>query len=95
MLSAISYSCVWNVFDFPAGVIPVKLVEPGEDIYNSNVQDAYVKAAKDVMKGSVGLPISIQVVGNSYEDEKVLRVMKIIQGYYNFFENYHCNKLVN
>ena len=91
----VSYSCVWNVLDFPAGVVPVKLIEPGEDVYNSNVKDAFVEAAKETMKGSVGMPISIQVVGNTYQDEKVLRVMKIVQDYYNFFENYHYPNLIS
>ena len=94
LMLAPSYSCVWNLLDYPAGVVPVKLIEPGEDSYNSNIKDASIKAAKESMNGSIGLPVSIQVIGSTYQDEKVLRVMKIIQDYYNFFENFHYPMLI-
>ena len=95
LMLAASYCCVWNLLDYPAGVVPIKLVEPGEDVYNSNIKDASIKAAKELMKGSIGLPVSLQVIGSTYQDEKVLRVMKIIQDYYNFFEKYHYPMLLN
>ena len=81
---AFSYSFFWNLLDFPAGVVPVKLVEEGENTYESTSTDSYVRVAKENMRESVGLPVCIQVTGSTYKDEKVLRVMKIIQDYYNF-----------
>ena len=95
VIHAISYACVWNVFDFPAGVVPVKLIEPGEDVYHSDINDGFVDVAKKIMKDSVGLPVTIQVIGNTYQDEKVLKVMKIIQDYYRFFENFHYPMIKN
>jgi fatty acid amide hydrolase len=82
---ALSYSFCWNLLDYPAGVVPVKSIEEGENKYETEDKDAYVKVAQDNMKNSVGLPVSIQVVATTYQDEKVLRVMKIIQDYYNFY----------
>lgn len=84
LFPAFSYSCIWNLLDYPAGVIPVKLVENLENVYESEVKDAYVKVAKETMENSIGMPICLQVVGNSYQDEKVLRAMKVVQGYFNF-----------
>ena len=84
LLPAFSYSVIWNLLDYPAGVVPVKLIEEGENVYESAVNDAYVRIAKENMKDSVGMPISLQIVGKPYQDEKVLRVMKIVQGYFNF-----------
>ena len=82
---AFSYAYYWNLLDFPAGVIPIKLIQEGENKYESNVNDAYAKDAQKTMENSVGLPVCIQVVGNTYKDEIVLKVMKIIQDLYQFY----------
>ena len=81
---AFSYSFFWNLLDFPAGVVPIKLVEKGEDIYRYHKNDSYIKVAQEIMKNSEGLPVCLQVVGCTYQDEKVLRVMKIVQDLYKF-----------
>lgn len=83
---AFSYSLLWNLLDYPAGVVPVCQVGEGEDIYESNEKDAFVWTAQEIMKNSVGLPISVQVVGRTYEDEKVLRAMKIVQDTFKFYK---------
>lgn len=72
---------------FPAGVVPVRTVKNGEDYYNSTSTDRSVKVAKEIMNGSIGLPVGIQVAGYPCSDEKVLGVMKLIEGYYNFHEH--------
>ena len=43
-----------------------------------------MKVAKETMRESVGLPVCVQIVGNSYQDEKVLRAMRVVQGYFKF-----------
>ena len=70
--------------DYPAGFVPVKFVEPGEDVYESMSKDASVKIAKENMKESVGLPVCVQVVANSFQDEVALGLMKTIQDLYTF-----------
>ena len=62
-------------------------VLPGEDNYNSKVEDALTRNARKVMKGSVGLPLAIQVIALPYEDEKALAVMKLLEGIFNFHEH--------
>ena len=84
---AFSYAFFWNLLDYPAGVVPVRTVLDGENNYESQKKDRSVNIASKIMENSVGLPVSIQVVGNCYEDEKVLRVMKIIEGYYQFYQS--------
>ena len=84
LFHAFSYSFIWNVLDYPAGVVPVKFVEPGEDVYESMSKDASVKIAKENMKESVGLPVCVQVVANSFQDEVALGLMKTIQDLYTF-----------
>ena len=79
-----SYAYLWNLLDFAAGVVPVKLVAEGENVYTSTVDDKYVVDAQKIMKDSIGMPVAIQVVASTYNDEKALRLMKIVQSYCNF-----------
>lgn len=79
-----AYSFIWNLLDYPAGVVPVKKVGPGEDIFPYENCDAAYKVAKECMKGSVGLPVSVQVVANMNQDEKALNIMRVLQGYYQY-----------
>ena len=53
-------------------------------MYESEGKNAYVKMAKDTMRESVGLPVFVKIVGNSYQDEKLLRAMRVVQGYFKF-----------
>lgn len=53
-------------------------------MYEREVKDAYVKVAKETMRESVGLPVCVQIVGNPYQDEKVFRAMRVVQGYFTF-----------
>lgn len=76
-----------NSIQFPAGVVPAGRVQPGEDHYDSPVQDTLTTNAKKVMKDSVGLPIGIQVTALPYEDEKALGVMKLLEGIFHFHEH--------
>lgn len=83
---AFSYSLLWNLLDYPAGVVPIRCVKKGENIFYCLSIEDYAQTAKEIMKDSIGLPVSIQVVGRTYEDEKVLRAMKLVQGYWQFYQ---------
>ena len=76
--------------NLPSGVVPVTKVLPGEDVYNSEdslfTDDVIYKYAQENMKGSVGLPISVQVLALPWEDEKCLTVMKTLENEFNFHE---------
>ncbi|CAG9335874.1 unnamed protein product [Blepharisma stoltei] len=86
LFPAFSYLYFWNIMSFPAGVVPVRKVKKGEDIYNATLNDGSAKIAKEIMKDSVGLPVAIQVAGFPNSDEKVLGVMKLLENYYDFHE---------
>ncbi|CAG9335873.1 unnamed protein product [Blepharisma stoltei] len=87
LAAAFSYSFVWNLLDYPCGVVPVRTVRAGEDKYESTSRDKAVKSCKEIMEGSVGLPVCLQVVGYPSRDEEVLGVMKVIEGFYKFDEH--------
>jgi fatty acid amide hydrolase len=74
-----NYLVLWNIMHYPAGTIPVTEVKTGEDEnYSDAFGDWITRDIKRTIKGSVGMPISIQVASKRWQDEKCLAVMKII-----------------
>ena len=76
-----SYVAIYNLLDFPAGVLPVIKVSREDDealdAYSKKEgkRDALYSLAAWAQRGGVGLPVAVQLVGRPYEDEKVLSVM--------------------
>jgi len=78
-----SHFMVYNILDFPAGVLPVRLVQ-AEDIKEDKAPRT---AARDRMSefmrlaqiGSVGLPVGVQVAALPNRDELCLQVMETIE----------------
>jgi Asp-tRNA(Asn)/Glu-tRNA(Gln) amidotransferase A subunit family amidase len=79
--AAQSYAAVYNLLDFPAGVLPVIKVSRDDDdaldAYSAEEgsRDGLYRLAAWALRGGVGLPVGVQLVGRPYEDEKVLHVM--------------------
>jgi fatty acid amide hydrolase len=69
-----SPSMVWNVVQFPAGVVPVTRVRIDEARRDAP-KDGLEKKAAAVDAGSVGLPVGVQVVARPWQDELVLAAM--------------------
>lgn len=87
-------TCVWNVLDTTAGVLPVTRVrkedavpadwlsaEPGEA--RSSILEKRVYGGDDPAYDASkmeGLPVGVQVVGRQWDEEGVLECMKLIEG---------------
>jgi Asp-tRNA(Asn)/Glu-tRNA(Gln) amidotransferase A subunit family amidase len=74
----LDYSFLWNTLTWPAATIPITEVAQDEQSLSDSFNDGWTKLIDKTLKGGVGLPVSIQVVAHSWEDEKVLAVMKAI-----------------
>lgn len=72
---------LFNVLGFPGGTVPVTFVRPDEEAYDPGEHgwDLLSKHAAASGVGSAGLPVGCQVVAKNFEDEVVLRVMKLLQ----------------
>ena len=82
--SAFSYMFLANMLLWPAGVVPVTVVQPDEQLYPkgdlpANQRDCLADLAGKVMENSAGLPMSVAVMTPAFQDEKCLRVMKEIE----------------
>nr|XP_040041244.1 fatty-acid amide hydrolase 1 [Gasterosteus aculeatus aculeatus] len=81
--SALSYTALYNLLTFPAGVVPVSTVTAGDEEelgrYEGHHQDHWDKLLKQAVGGSEGLPVAVQCVALPWQDELCLRFMKEVE----------------
>ncbi|KAG8988139.1 hypothetical protein FRB93_004294 [Tulasnella sp. JGI-2019a] len=82
---------VYNVVDHPVGIVPVTRVDKAKDTLSDTWRESGVKGSS-LMYGKIyeqreplydatkmhGIPVAVQVVGRSWEDEKVIEMMKVV-----------------
>uniref|UniRef100_A0A8C3TST1 Fatty acid amide hydrolase n=1 Tax=Catharus ustulatus TaxID=91951 RepID=A0A8C3TST1_CATUS len=80
---AISYTMLYNVLDFPAGVVPVTLVtdEDEEQLkgYKGYYRDWWDRTLPKAFRGGVGMPVAVQCVALPWQEELCLRFMKEVE----------------
>lgn len=82
---------LYNLLDLPAGCLPVTRVDPSKDEiteewkkgpgHGSPLLEAGVYTAKNALYNPVataGMPVSIQIVGRKWGEEKVLAMMGVV-----------------
>ncbi len=69
----------WTLLNFPAGVVPVSRVLPGEASRYDGGDDRIAKKVRSIMAGSEGLPLGVQVVAKPYQEQALLTVMAAIE----------------
>ena len=74
-----AYAPLANVSGFPAGVVPVTRVRPGEESDRPSSFDRAERAASDTERGSAGLPIAVQVIARPWHDHVALAAMAAIE----------------
>ncbi|KAF7659673.1 hypothetical protein LDENG_00294490 [Lucifuga dentata] len=81
--SAISYTMLYNLLNFPAGVVPVTMVTEEDELqlrfYKGIYQDILDKSFKQAVAGGEGLPVAVQCVALPWQDELCLRFMKEVE----------------
>jgi len=79
------YTAQWNILDYPAIVFPVTKVDLEADRVDEsyepmNAKDEYNhKLWQSGPERYKGAPISLQLVGRRYEDEKVVEALELIK----------------
>ncbi|XP_035767788.1 fatty-acid amide hydrolase 1-like [Neolamprologus brichardi] len=81
--TAISYTIVYNLLNFPAGVVTVSTVTAKDEEelkhYKGCYQDMWDKLFKEAVTGGEGLPVAVQCVALPWQDELCLRLMKEVE----------------
>lgn len=75
----VSYSAIFNMLDYPAGVVPVTVVKP-EDQWTTPIQDKVLdvkirRAYEQTLAAQTPFPVGVQLVGRPFAEEVVLRGM--------------------
>ncbi|KAJ9662313.1 hypothetical protein H2198_001447 [Neophaeococcomyces mojaviensis] len=78
-----AYTSTWNLLDYPALVFPYSFVDQEKDKVEEgytpmNEQDAWNYGLYRPERYA-GAPVSLQLVGRRYEDEKVFEIMELIK----------------
>uniref|UniRef100_A0A1A8LFP1 Fatty-acid amide hydrolase 1 n=1 Tax=Nothobranchius pienaari TaxID=704102 RepID=A0A1A8LFP1_9TELE len=79
----LSYTALYNLLNFPAGVVPVSTVTADDEEelkhYKGVFQDKMDKLLKKAVTGAEGLPVAVQCVALPWQDEVCLRFMKEVE----------------
>ncbi len=73
-------SCLlFNVLGWPAGVVPVTRVRPGEESDRPDSRERTEQMARVVEGGSAGLPVGVQIAAPPWREDRVLALMRAIE----------------
>ncbi|NXI72885.1 VDHAP protein, partial [Anseranas semipalmata] len=83
LLPAVSSTMLYNVLNFPAGVVPVSVVTEADEeelkLYQGCCDDPWDRMMKQAVAGAVGLPVAVQCVALPWQEELCLRFMKEVE----------------
>ncbi|CAI5449387.1 unnamed protein product [Caenorhabditis angaria] len=86
MISATSYTALYNLIDFPAGTVPIGKIGKNECEFEGN-GDIWDKLVGENLKGCEGLSISVQIATPPFKDEMCLRIMRDVEKYFDKGKN--------
>ncbi len=70
---------LFNVLGWPAGVVPVTRVRPGEESDRPDSREKSERLARVVEGGSAGLPIGVQIAAPPWREDRVLALLRAIE----------------
>ncbi|NXP26511.1 FAAH1 hydrolase, partial [Scytalopus superciliaris] len=83
LIGAISSTMLYNVLNFPAGVVPVSTVTEADEeelkLYQGCCDDPWDRTLKQAVSGAVGMPVAVQCVALPWQEELCLRFMKEVE----------------
>lgn len=78
-----TYTYLYNILNFPAGVVPVSTVTEKDEEklthYEGHYNDHWDNLIKKAVTGAVGLPVAVQCVALPWQEELCLRFMKEVE----------------
>ncbi|PAV76857.1 hypothetical protein WR25_25961 [Diploscapter pachys] len=85
MVAPCSYTALYNMLDYPAGVVKVTSVTEEDEMKLEQFpeDDDWDKQIKQECKGCVGFPISVQIAAPPYREELCLRILRDIEQAFN------------
>ncbi len=78
--ASVSYTAIYALLGWPAGVVPVTRVRPGEMDRRPRAIDMMDRAARRTDRDSAGLPVGVQVAARPHREDLILAVMAAVEG---------------
>uniref|UniRef100_A0A8C4JS31 Fatty-acid amide hydrolase 1 n=1 Tax=Dromaius novaehollandiae TaxID=8790 RepID=A0A8C4JS31_DRONO len=76
-LDGLSSTMLYNILNFPAGVVPVTMVTEADEeqlqLYSRYLDEPWDKKLRKAVEGAVGLPVAVQCVALPWQEELCLR----------------------
>ncbi|MED1201758.1 amidase family protein [Heyndrickxia acidicola] len=88
-----AYGAVFNYLNMPAGVVSLGSVKASDIKKRLESKNRVIQTLEKIEKGSIGLPIGVQVAGKLFCEDKVLAVMKVLEEQFKKLEDYPAGKL--
>lgn len=81
MMSATSYTALFNLIDFAAGTVPVTVqkLEDEVQLRKMKAEDSWDRRMISESKSCDGLPVSVQIATPPYREEMCLRLLKEVE----------------
>lgn len=79
LIAAASYSYLFNLLGWPAGVVSTSRVREGEEVGRPETKDKVLRQALAVQRGSTGLPLAVQVAAPYWREDIVLSVISSLE----------------
>jgi fatty acid amide hydrolase len=77
--ASVSYTCLYNLLAFPAGVVSTTSVQQDEVATRPRSREKMLEAARLIDDGSAGLPCGVQVAAGPGREDDVLSVMAALE----------------
>ncbi|MEP6972693.1 MAG: amidase family protein [Actinomycetota bacterium] len=77
--ASVSYTCLYNLLAYPAGVISTTTVRGEETTSRPRSREKMLDVARVIDEGSAGLPIGVQVVARPNREDQVLAIMQALE----------------
>jgi len=77
--ASVSYTALYALLGWPAGVVPVTRVRPGEMDRRPRGGDMMDRAARRTDRDSAGLPVGVQVAARPHREDLILAVMSAVE----------------
>jgi fatty acid amide hydrolase len=74
-----TYTCIYNVLGWPAGIVPWTRVRAGEESDRPASKDPCFVTARQTETGAAGLPVAVQVAARPWQDHVALAVMAALE----------------
>uniref|UniRef100_A0A8R1DIS2 Amidase domain-containing protein n=1 Tax=Caenorhabditis japonica TaxID=281687 RepID=A0A8R1DIS2_CAEJA len=81
MMSAGSYTALFNLIDFAAGTVPVTVQQAADEteLQKMRAEDNWDRRIISESKDCTGLPVSVQIAAPPYKEETCLRLLKEVE----------------